>query len=403
MSDNECVSGNIDAGSGVKQIGMYVHIPFCVRKCYYCDFLSAPSGSGVQAEYIKALLEEIKAAPVPSSGGYVMRTVFFGGGTPSIIDARLIEEVLEAVFEHFAVLLPDRDCGMEVSIECNPGTVTEEKLRIYRNAGFNRLSFGLQSADNNELKRIGRIHTWEDFLDSLALARKAGFDNINADLMFNLPDQTQESFMNTLRKVCALGLQHISVYSLMLEENTSLYDMIEAGRRLGIELLPDEDAERNMYWEACEYLEKNGYEHYEISNFAKRGMESLHNLSYWEGAEYLGFGLGASSNLTDVRYKNTSDMERYIRGGFQKKTEVERLSKKDRMSAFMYLGLRKTKSGVSVREFEERFGEDYNSVFGDITQRHIKNGLLVRNGDRIVLTKRGVDISNTVMSDFILD
>lgn len=389
-----------------KQIGMYVHIPFCIQKCRYCDFLSAPADKLTRQKYIKALIEEIRRAPVLLGDEYVMKSVFFGGGTPSAIDAQMIAEVLRELLIHFKEIIAKDEYGnscMEISIECNPGTVTKEKLEIYKSAGFNRISFGLQSANDCELNEIGRIHTWKDFLDGYELARSAGFDNINVDLMFGLPGQTVESWKSTLESVCALKPSHISAYSLILEEGTPLASQIEKEEDRGIYRLPDEETEREMYYYVCRYLESQGYEQYEISNFAMPNRKSLHNLSYWECREYLGFGIGAASNFKDMRYKNISSLQKYINLEFDEKEELEHLSENDRMSEFVFLGLRKTGDGISKAEFEERFGVKFDDIFGNVAKRYIDEQMLSENNGRIALTRRGIDVSNVIMADFILD
>lgn len=395
-----------------KQIGMYVHIPFCVRKCSYCDFLSSPADDQTKQRYIQSLIDEIRSMPKLKQDEYVMRSIFFGGGTPSALPAELTAKVLEELLTHYGNISSKADTAVisyaavgnlaEYSIECNPGTVTKEKLEIYKDAGFNRISFGLQSADNRELAAIGRIHTWEDFLESFGLARETGFDNINVDLMSNLPGQTLDSWRKTLECVCALRPEHISAYSLILEEGTPLANRIEEEERQGIYTLADEKTERKMYYMACEILSEHGYEQYEISNFALSGRRSIHNLSYWECMEYLGFGIGASSNFGDMRYRNTSSLEKYLNHEFVQKEDEEYLTLEDRMSEFMFLGLRKVCDGVSKTEFKKRFEKDYDDIFGNITRRHVQNGLLEDDGERVALTRRGIDISNIVMADFLL-
>lgn len=384
-----------------KQIGMYVHIPFCVRKCSYCDFLSAPADELTKQRYAEALIEEIRLMPRIKGGEYALKSIFFGGGTPSVLNPELTAGILKEILLHYAECF-DSGAYLENSIECNPGTVTEESLRIYKEAGFNRLSFGLQSAVNDELAAIGRIHTWEDFVKSFEAAREAGFDNINADLMFGLPGQTMGSFRTTLERVCALHPEHISAYSLILEDKTPLAARIREEEERGICRLPDENTEREMYYMACEILQSCGYTQYEISNFALDGRESLHNLSYWECREYLGFGIGAASNFGNTRYKNTSSLEKYLNREFADKEETEYLTLNDRMSEFMFLGLRKTKDGISKAEFEQRFKRNYDSIFGSVTKEYADKGLLTDCGNTVALTRRGIDVSNIVMADFLL-
>lgn len=388
-----------------KQIGMYVHIPFCVKKCSYCDFLSAPADEITKQKYAEALIEEIHSMQKLDAEEYAVKSIFFGGGTPSVLNPHLTAKILQELLVHYgnaAFMDENGNIRMENTIECNPGTVTEEKLRIYSDAGFNRISFGLQSADDRELAAIGRIHTWEDFLESFKLARDAGFDNINVDLMFGLPGQTLESWERTLESVCALQPEHICAYSLILEEDTPLAAQIENEMKAGIYTLACEDTERKMYYKACAILKQHGYEHYEISNFALPHRQSLHNLSYWECQEYLGFGIGAASNFKDMRYKNTSSLTKYLNRGFCKKEDIEYLTQKDRMSEFMFLGLRKTGKGISKKEFEEKFGASYNDIFGDITKEYVDKGMLSEDNGRVFLTQRGIDVSNVIMADFLL-
>ena len=289
--------------SNEKRGGIYIHIPFCVRKCAYCDFLSAPADEKTQAGYVKALQTEIyQTAKLFSENPYTVDTVFFGGGTPSILVPKHIKALMDTLRECFA--LPE---AAEITIECNPGTLDEEKAAVYRQAGINRISFGLQSANNRELKMLGRIHTMEEFVKSYETARAAGFDNINIDLMSALPGQTFESFLHTLDTVLALKPEHISMYSLILEEGTALYEHLDR-----YPALPDEDTERQMYDTACLRLADNGYHQYEISNFAKEGKACRHNLSYWERKNYLGFGIGAASLRCEQRYTNTDSLALYI-------------------------------------------------------------------------------------------
>ena len=384
-----------------KQIGMYIHIPFCIRKCKYCDFVSEAASDFVHENYINALIDEINGYDAGQLEGYGLRSVFIGGGTPSAVKAEYISRIMTAVKEHFADI-----CGhlTEITIECNPGTVTAEKLRIYRDAGINRLSFGLQSAIDSELECIGRIHTWDDFKNSYRLAHEAGFENVNVDLMFDLPDQTMDTWKRTLADVCALEPKpsHISAYSLILEEGTPLAAQIESEREQGIDRMADEDTDRAMYHYAQSYLAGEGYHQYEISNFAMPSMESIHNLSYWECKEYIGFGVAAASNKGDLRCRNTYDIDRYIAGAWQNKEDIEHLTGRDRMSEFVFLGLRMTSAGVDTEEFKKRFAVSFDEVFGDVTAGYIEKGLLSMNDGRLTLTPYGIDVSNVIMADYIL-
>ena len=449
------------------ELGIYIHIPFCVHKCIYCDFLSSPADVHTRKQYVRALINEIyltregKCAnkliknvlqgdntsyedmeepavngltsdyalydtvcmadyektimqedisgcvdDIKSENGHIVTSIFIGGGTPSAIDAEDISDILDAVRKNYNV--SDK---AEITIECNPGTMDKKKAVIYRKAGINRISFGLQSTDNNELRMLGRIHTYEQFMESYKIARDAGFDNINIDLMSALPGQTMESFKAVLEKALSLGAEHISVYSLIVEEGTRLSDNIDS-----FPPIPSDDEDRQMYYMTKEMLSSYGYEQYEISNYAQKGYECKHNLKYWERCDYLGFGIGAASLYGGRRYTNISDIGRYmdvlaeitnaldksyVNELLQIRTDMEELSKEDEMSEYMFLGLRKTK-GIDITEFKEEFGTDIKDIFGEAIEDNIARGLLIHDGNCLYLSKRGIDISNTVMSDFIL-
>ena len=382
----------------MKELELYLHIPFCVKKCNYCDFLSAPAGEETRAAYVDALLEEIRGFDEPED--YEVVTVFFGGGTPSILPGQAIFRIMEALREKFSFRK-----GAEITLEANPGTVDKEKLSFYRKAGINRLSFGLQSADAEELKKLGRIHTWEKFLESFQLAREAGFSNINVDLMSALPGQTKESWEKTLRQVLALRPEHISAYSLIIEEGTPFYQLYEKDverRDAGEEpeLIPSEEEERAMYEATGRILKEQGYLHYEISNYAKPGCECRHNLGYWQRRDYLGFGLGASTLLNPVRYKNTEDLEAYLGGDFSKK-EFFVLTKDNQIEETMFLGLR-VLEGVSKEQFREQFSCELRVVYRKELEKLEKEGLLEEEGDFVRLTSRGIDLSNPVLAEFLL-
>lgn len=382
----------------MKELELYLHIPFCVKKCNYCDFLSASAGEETRAAYVDALLEEIRGFDEPE--GYEVVTVFFGGGTPSILPGQAIFRIMEALREKFSFRK-----GAEITLEANPGTVDKEKLSFYKKAGINRLSFGLQSADAEELKKLGRIHTWEKFLESFQLAREAGFSNINVDLMSALPGQTKESWEKTLRQVLALQPEHISAYSLIIEEGTPFYQLYEKDverRDAGEEpeLIPSEEEERAMYEATGRILKEQGYLHYEISNYAKPGCECRHNLGYWQRRDYLGFGLGASTLLNPVRYKNTEDLEAYLGGDFSKK-EFFVLTKDNQIEETMFLGLR-VLEGVSKEQFREQFSCELCVVYRKELEKLEKEGLLEEEGDFVRLTSRGIDLSNPVLAEFLL-
>lgn len=382
----------------MKELELYLHIPFCVKKCNYCDFLSAPAGEETRAAYVDALLEEIRGFDEPED--YEVVTVFFGGGTPSILPGQAIFRIMEALREKFSFRK-----GAEITLEANPGTVDKEKLSFYKKAGINRLSFGLQSADAEELEKLGRIHTWEKFLESFQLAREAGFSNINVDLMSALPGQTKESWEKTLRQVLALQPEHISAYSLIIEEGTPFYQLYEKDverRDVGEEpeLIPSEEEERAMYEATGRILKEQGYLHYEISNYAKPGCECRHNLGYWQRRDYLGFGLGASTLLSPVRYKNTEDLEAYLGGDFSKK-EFFVLTKDNQIEETMFLGLR-VLEGVSKEQFREQFSCELRVVYRKELEKLEKEGLLEEEGDFVRLTSRGIDLSNPVLAEFLL-
>lgn len=378
-----------------KTIGIYIHIPFCVQKCLYCDFVSQTASLDVRYNYVNQLMKEIELF----EGDYQVDTIFIGGGTPSVLDANWIMDILCKLKAKFDFT---DDC--ECSIEVNPGTVDFDKLKKYREAGLNRLSIGLQSCNENELKALGRIHDYSAFEETYRLAREAGFDNINVDLMSSVPEQTEESFSRSLRMVCGLEPEHISVYSLIVEEGTPFADM---------ELnLPDEETERAIYHNTKSILEEYGYKQYEISNYAKPGKECKHNIRYWKCEEYIGFGVAAASYLNGVRWKNTEHINQYtecISGISDKKRvwdsdfycEKEVLSPEDKCAEFMFMGLRMNE-GVSEKEFEQRFGQNINDKYGVIIEKHIRNELLIREEYRIKLTERGRDVCNYVMADFLL-
>lgn len=373
--------------------GIYIHIPFCVHKCIYCDFLSAPADDDVKYAYTKALINEIRNTADRQVKDKIT-SIFFGGGTPSVLPDCCIADILMAVRDCF-----DISDDAEITMECNPGTVNESRLSEYRAAGVNRLSFGLQSTDNNELKMIGRIHTFEQFAESFRLARNAGFNNINVDLMSAIPGQTEATLENTFDKVMALQPEHISVYSLILEDGTYLADNIDK-----FPPVPDEDEDRRMYHMTKERLHSAGYERYEISNYSRPGYECRHNLLYWNRGEYYGFGCSAAGFIGNERYSDIRDVKKYIElnGDIEKLHEnIEILTKEDAMEEFMFLGLRKI-AGVDVMDFQRRFGVPIENVYAKEIEHNIDKGLLIRQGDILKLTEYGIDICNTVMSDFIL-
>lgn len=379
---------------------LYFHIPFCVRKCFYCDFLSAPADGQTKTAYMEALRRETALRAEEYCCDSVT-SVFIGGGTPSAVEAEEIAALLSTVRQHYP-LAEDA----EITIEVNPGTVTAEKLEVYRAAGINRLSIGLQSADDRELAVIGRIHTWQQFLDTYGLAVGAGYRNINIDVMSTLPGQTLESYRSTLKKILALNPQpaHISAYSLILEEGTAFWDMTQRGELI----LPDEDADRQMYSETKRVLAGAGYSRYEISNYAKPGHVCRHNCGYWRRDEYAGFGIGAASLVRERRFRNGDSLTAYLRDPVGCREELQVLSPQEQMEEFMFLGLRMTE-GVSERNFEDRFGQRLADIYGGVIQANLRDGLLEwqcgeehGNARRLALTERGLDISNYVMAQFLL-
>ena len=369
---------------------LYVHIPFCVRKCQYCDFLSGPSDEETKDRYIEALLKEIRAAE--HTEDYEIVSVFIGGGTPSALKAEAIASIMRTLQEQFFFCE-----DAEVTIEANPGTVDLEKLTIYRNVGINRLSLGLQSTDAEELKLLGRIHSYEEFLKSYEWARKAGFSNINIDLMFAIPGQTGEAWRQHLYQVAELNPEHISAYSLIIEEGTPF-----AEQNLD---LPDEDTEYQMYEDTAEILERYGYRQYEISNYAKQGYMCRHNAGYWQRREYLGFGLGASSLYGGKRFSNTHQMQEYLkesRNPDQIRKDVTVLSRNEQIEEFMFLGLRMTE-GISEKKFEENFDVRLMDIYGDILQKYEETGFMEHIETKWRLTRKGIHVSNHILADFLLD
>lgn len=378
-----------------KELELYLHIPFCVSKCKYCDFLSAPSGEEQRQIYVERLCRRIRYwSDVIHNYGYEIVSIFVGGGTPSILTEAQITQVFEAVHESF----PIRE-DAEITLEMNPGTDVKDKLPVYHELGINRLSMGLQSADNEELKCLGRIHTYEDFRQVYQWAREAGFTNINVDLMSAIPGQTLESYEDTLRKVADLEPEHVSAYSLIIEEGTPFYERYGEGRHA--EELPDEDIERQMYVRTGEILEDYGYHRYEISNYAKDGYECRHNLGYWDRKEYLGLGAGASSLMDHIRWKEPDHIGPSTGLVLEEREDFTRLRRKDEMEEFMFLGLRKI-NGVSEYDFYKSFRVSMDEIYKESIENLIKEGLLVREEDRIRLTDRGIDLSNYALSQFLL-
>lgn len=383
----------------MKKLELYVHIPFCEEKCRYCDFLSFRADEGEKKAYVTQLIEEIKAQGQNYSE-YLVSSIFIGGGTPTTLSGIWILDIMNAIRENFIV-----ETDAEVSIECNPGTLSKSKIIHIKKAGINRISFGLQSSIEEELKELGRIHTYKDFLQSYQLAREYGFTNINVDLMSGLPNQTIDSYKTTLKRVCALKPEHISAYSLIIEPDTPFFD--KYGSEEGSLLLPDENIDREMYAITKNILREHGYERYEISNYAKPGRECRHNIGYWTGVSYLGLGVGASGYVMNRRFHVESDYRKYMSVKMQQDItplycDLEELDIKANMEEFMFLGLRLTR-GVSRHEFNERFGVDMFEVFDRQIKRNMMLKLMEYNSPNLRLTEKGLDLSNMVMSDFLLD
>ena len=393
-----------------EELSLYIHIPFCVRKCGYCDFLSAPADEKARDRYVQALLMEIERYRGTETADRKIKTLYIGGGTPSTLSVKQLECIMQKIKCTF-----NFHGDMETSLEMNPGTASKEKCRALYQMGINRLSIGLQSTNDMELKTLGRIHSYEDFLNTYTWCREAGFQNINVDLMAALPYQTVESYTTGLRKIIRLAPEHISAYSLILEEGTPFYQKYNSG----CYPLPDEEQERLMYRETEQILAQAGYERYEISNYAKKGYACRHNLVYWQGGDYLGLGLGSSSYMDDVRFHNTTDLDTYVNQGAYVE-DREELSVQAKMEEFMFLGLR-VMAGVSGTEFEKRFGKTMEDVYGDVLRKHEEEGLLQierkedrkeaaaaepakgkTNIEKVMLTTNGVDVSNYVFADFLL-
>lgn len=413
----------------MKNLGIYVHIPFCIKKCDYCDFISYCDKTEYIEKYIESIKKEInntvgalsirntnkkyQTAPLENSD-YQITTIYIGGGTPSSIDSKYIVDILNTIKNvgDDAIVVPK-----EITIEINPGTITEEKLIDYKKAGINRLSIGLQETNNDLLKGIGRIHTYEQFLETYKLARKAGFNNINVDLMIGLPGQSIENIKKSLNKIIELNPEHISVYSLILEEGTRLYKKYQEQR---IEL-PDEELERNMYWYVKNTLENAGYNHYEISNFSREGYESRHNLNCWNQEEYIGIGTAAHSYINGMRYSNTTNIEEYIRYvwehldsprvGLEQSLQNIKINedyvmineiqtKEDMQKEYMLLGLRRI-DGVSIQKFKNKFGQNPIFIFKNELSKLVEANLIIIDVDRIKLTNKGLDLANIVWEKFV--
>lgn len=382
----------------MKEIGIYVHIPFCMQKCSYCDFVSYVGKEKQVKTYIEALKKEIEMiSQQMDKKEWSISTIYIGGGTPSFIDSNYIVEIMQTIQSCFKV-----SKEVEITIEVNPGTITIEKLKQYRQIGINRISIGLQVVQDSLLKKIGRIHTYAQFLQTYQNIKLVGFTNQNVDLMLGLPGQTLRQLEESVKAILELEPTHISVYSLIIEENTPIEKQIRQGKLT----IPEEETERTMYWRVKELLQEKGYIHYEISNFAKKGYCSKHNKNCWEQKEYLGFGVAAHSYFNKKRYSNEIAIEAYIKniqeGKIEKNKQIHEIqNKEDEQKEYMLLGLRKLDSGVCIQNFKQKFGENPIFLYHTVLEKLVKKGLIKIDLDKIVLTKRGIDLANLVWEEFV--
>lgn len=376
----------------MKEVGIYVHIPFCKRKCYYCDFVSYDNKYEKIDSYVETVKKEIEDTSNEFTKNHIVSTIYFGGGTPSFLESKYIKLLLENIRRNFNV-----SSNAEITLEVNPGTITEEKLKTYQMCGINRLSIGLQTTNDNLLKKIGRIHTYSEFLSTYNLARKLGFSNINVDLIFSLPDESLDDLKLDLEKIIELSPEHISTYSLIVENGTKIKELIEENAD-GYNL-PSEDIERQMYWYIKNTLEEKGYRHYEISNFAKEGYESKHNLNCWNQKEYFGFGAAAHSFIDGIRFSNKKILSEYI-FNFKSRDIEEKMNREELAKEYMMLGLRKI-DGVSISEFERKFNLNPLLYFRFEISKLTDEDLIEVDLDDIKLTKKGLDFANIVWEEFI--
>lgn len=373
-----------------KELSLYIHIPFCKQKCFYCDFPSYASIDYLREDYVKALCKEIEEKAI----NYKIKSIFIGGGTPSYLETKEIAKLLKTISKL------DLEEGLEFTMECNPGALAEEKLKTMIDGGVNRISMGLQAVQNSLLKDIGRIHTFKEFTENFNLARKVGFKNINVDLMFGLPNQSFDEWKESLEIIASLNPEHISAYSLIVEEGTAFYKLWEKNKLI----LPSEEDERRMYSETKEILKAKGYHQYEISNYSKEGYECYHNKVYWKSMNYLGLGSASTSFIDGKRIKNIENVKAYIDGIMDDKSivlEENENSKEDNIEEFVFMGLRMIE-GISKEEFKGRFKLDIYEIYNKEIKKNIENGLLLDVDDRLKLTEKGIEFSNLVMSDFIL-
>ena len=381
----------------MEEIGLYVHIPFCKQKCYYCDFVSFSNKGQLIEKYVECLIKEIDSYNLEN---YNVTTIYIGGGTPSCIDSKHIKNIIAKIKEKLSTNITKFE-EIEITIEINPGTINIDKLKDYKEIGINRISIGLQSTNNEILKQIGRIHNYEQFRETYDLAKQVGFENINVDLMIGLPEQRIKDLNESLIDIIKLEPNHISVYSLIVEENTKMEELIDSGERK----LPDEELERQMYWYVKNTLELNGYNHYEISNFSKKGKESKHNINCWKQKQYIGFGVSAHSYLNRIRYSNIENIEKYIdnineNNMEQNKIIQEEQSLQDEMKEFMMLGFRML-DGVCISDFKEKFIENPIFVYRKELNELVEQGLIEIDINHIRLTSKGLDLANKVFEKFV--
>ncbi|MGE5329510.1 MAG: radical SAM family heme chaperone HemW [Deltaproteobacteria bacterium] len=382
-----------------KKLALYVHIPFCKKKCAYCDFNSYGNKGKLVKAYIESVCKEIELSK--SENKCIAGSIFIGGGTPTLIDETFIENIL-GEFKRCYNIAPN----CEISIESNPGTLDYSKLKAYINAGINRLSIGLQSSHDKHLKVLGRIHNYQIFKESYWEARKAGFKNINVDLMFGIPGQSIYEWKETLKKVVSLQPEHLSCYSLKIEKGTlfgRVYNEDCNKIHNSYPKLPSEGEEREMYHTAIEYLKQNGYKHYEISNFSKEGFECKHNLTYWKCEDYLGFGAGSHSYYESKRFRNFLRIEKYIKfltDNSLPRTDFKKINKPEAIKEYTILGLRLLE-GIDTIRFKELFDIDFELIFKEQIQRLLKSELIQKTGQSYSLTEKGLDLANQVMVEFV--
>ena len=380
-----------------KELGIYMHIPFCKQKCNYCDFISYTNKCEKIENYIECLEKEIDKFDYRN---YNVTTIYIGGGTPSYIDSKYIKQIMNSIYKKLQ-LEKNELKEVEITIEVNPGTVTKGKLQDYKDVGINRISIGLQCVQDRLLKILGRIHTFEDFINTYNLAKEVGFENINVDLMLGFPDQSIEDIKESLNQIIKLNPNHVSTYSLIVEEGTKIFNQIENNELQ----LPDEELERNMYWYVKNTLELNGYNHYEISNFSKKGKESKHNMNCWNQEEYIGFGIAAHSYISNIRFSNTNNLEEYIKNITNNELEKniiieEEQTLEDKKREFMMLGFRKIE-GVNISKFKEKFVDNPIFIYREKLNKLVEEGLIEIDLNNIRLTNKGIDFANLVFEEFI--